>query len=44
MNRHDEINLSLQENLSGLEATRVMQAELMEKITGGIKVKKKLKV
>ena len=44
MNRHDEINLSLQENLSGLEATRIMQAELMEKITGGIKVKKKLTV
>lgn len=44
MNRHDEIKLSLQENLSGLEATRIMQAELMEKITGGIKVKKKLTV
>ena len=42
MNNRDEISLSLQENLSGLEATRIMQAELMEKITGGIKVKKKL--
>ena len=44
MNRLDEINLSLRENLSGLEVSRVMQAEMMEKITGGAKVKKKLTV
>jgi hypothetical protein len=44
MNRHDEIGISLRENLSGLEVTRIMQAEMMEKITGGVKVKKKLTV
>lgn len=44
MNRHDEIGHSLGENLSGLEVSRTMQAEMMEKITGGAKVKKKLTV
>ncbi len=44
MNHRDEIGISLRENLSGLEATRIMQAEMMEKITGGAKVKKKLTV
>lgn len=44
MNRCDEINLSLRENLSGLEVPRVMQAEMMEKIAGGVKVKRKLTV
>jgi hypothetical protein len=44
MNCRDEINLSLRENLSGLEVSRIMQAEMMEKITGGAKVKKKLTV
>lgn len=44
MNHRDEINLSLQVNLSGLEVSRSMQAELMEKIPGGIKVKRKLTV
>ena len=44
MNRHDEIGHSLRENLSGLEVSRIMQAEMMEKITGGVKVKRKLTV
>ena len=44
MNRCDEIGISLRENLSGLEVPRVMQAEMMEKIAGGVKVKKKLTV
>lgn len=44
MNQRDEIEISLRENLSDLEMSRVMQAELMQEITGGIKVKRKLTV
>ncbi len=44
MKPRDEIELSLQYNLSGMEVSRVMQAELLEEITGGIKVKRKLTV
>lgn len=44
MMHRDEIERSLQENLSGLEVSRIMQAEMMENITGGVKVKRKLTV